>query len=103
MQLNTASERYCPVRPTKCMAILGVLALACCVSLGGYPERAAKPSASARERERLVYPAARKSDQVDDYHGVKVADAYRWLEEPRSAETRAWVEAQVKLTTSYLE
>lgn len=48
------------------------------------------------------YPVARKSDQVDDYHGVKVADPYRWLEDLDSEETRKWVEEQNKLTFAYL-
>ncbi|MFZ0731742.1 MAG: prolyl oligopeptidase family serine peptidase [Candidatus Sulfotelmatobacter sp.] len=51
----------------------------------------------------LVYPTAKKVDQVDDYHGVKVADPYRWLEDTDSAETKDWVEAENKLTFSYLE
>ncbi|HYV82798.1 MAG TPA: prolyl oligopeptidase family serine peptidase, partial [Pyrinomonadaceae bacterium] len=49
------------------------------------------------------YPPARKSDQTDDYHGVKVADPYRWLEDLDSAETRAWVEAENKLAFGFLE
>src|SRR5262245_55237188 len=49
------------------------------------------------------YPIAKKSDVVDDYHGVKVPDPYRWLENPDSAETRAWIEAEDKLTFSYLQ
>jgi len=52
---------------------------------------------------RLHYPVTRSTDQTDDYHGVKVADPYRWLEDDNSAETKAWVEEQNKLTFSYLE
>src|SRR5690349_24063872 len=48
------------------------------------------------------YPPARKSDQVDVYHGIRVADPYRWLEDLDSEETRQWVEAENKLTFSYL-
>ena len=51
----------------------------------------------------LVYPQARRGDQVDDYHGVKVADPYRWLEDTDSAETHAWVEAENKVTFGYLD
>ena len=48
------------------------------------------------------YPVARKGDQVDDYHGVKVADPYRWLEDLDSEETRRWVEEENKQTFAYL-
>src|SRR5215212_1231049 len=51
----------------------------------------------------ITYPVARKGDQTDDYHGVKVADPYRWLEDLDSPETRAWVEAENKLTFGFLE
>lgn len=50
----------------------------------------------------ISYPSARKSDQVDDYHGVKVADPYRWLEDLDSEETRNWVEAENRLTFAFL-
>ena len=52
---------------------------------------------------KLNYPAAPTSNQVDDYHGTKVADPYRPLEDPDSAPTRAWIDAENKLTFGYLE
>ncbi len=50
----------------------------------------------------FVYPETTKTDHVDDYHGTKVADPYRWLEDANSPETKAWVEAENKLTFDYL-
>ena len=50
----------------------------------------------------ITYPGTRKVDTVDDYHGTKIADPYRWLEDDHSAETKAWVDAQNKVTQQYL-
>jgi prolyl oligopeptidase len=57
---------------------------------------------AAQTAKKLVYPESKKVDQVDDYHGVKVADPYRWLEDLDSADTHDWVEAQNKVTFAYL-
>lgn len=64
---------------------------------------AAETSASNASPTRLSYPVARKTDHVDVYHGETVADPYRWLEDENSPETAAWVEAENKVTFSYLE
>lgn len=68
-------------------------ALILCLITAGITQQMIKPN---------NYPPARKSDQVDDYHGVKVADPYRWLEDLDSEETRNWVEAENKLSFGYL-
>ncbi|MFV0442742.1 MAG: prolyl oligopeptidase family serine peptidase [Planctomycetaceae bacterium] len=50
-------------------------------------------------------PATRQGEQVDDYHGVRIADPYRWLETDvrESPDVAAWVEAQNKHTNAFLE
>jgi prolyl oligopeptidase len=51
----------------------------------------------------ITYPQTRKGDVVEVLHGHKIADPYRWLEDPNSPETAAWVEAENKVTFAYLE
>ena len=38
---------------------------------------------------------------MDDYHGTKVADPYRWLEDTDSPETLQWVEAENRVSREY--
>ena len=71
-----------------------VSALLCAIAIPAVAQTNATP---------LVYPKAKTVDQVDDYHGTKVADPYRWLEDTDSADTHNWVEAENKLTFSYLD
>ena len=54
-------------------------------------------------RAGLAYPVTRTTNQVDIYHGIAVADPYRWLEDDNSPETKAWVTAQNRLTFGYLK
>lgn len=55
------------------------------------------------QKSKLTYPITKKDNTVDTYFGVKVADPYRWLENDTTKETAAWVKAQNKVTSSYLE
>jgi len=47
-------------------------------------------------------PLTRTVDHVDDYHGTKVPDPYRWLEDAADPEVRAWVDAQNRSTEAFL-
>jgi len=48
-------------------------------------------------------PTTKKVDQTDVYFGTSVADPYRWLEDDNSADTKAWVTEQNKVTFAYLD
>lgn len=63
---------------------------------GGNPENEV-------EMVQLTYPETRKDQVVDDYFGTPVDDPYRWLEDDMSEETANWVEAQNKVTRSFID
>lgn len=53
-------------------------------------------------QQQIEYPKAKKGDVVDDYHGTKVADPYRWLEDADGQDTKAWVEAENQITYDFI-
>ncbi len=61
----------------------------------------ASPGGETKSADGPNYPAARRVAQVDVYHGVQVADPYRWLEEMDSEETRSWMKAEDDLTVGF--
>ncbi|NRR30503.1 S9 family peptidase [Oxalobacteraceae bacterium] len=72
--------------------LIGVLA-----GLGGQAMAQTCPAGAP-----VTYPLSKTVEQKDNYHGVAIADPYRWLEDANSDETHAWVVAQNKLTQDYL-
>jgi prolyl oligopeptidase len=52
---------------------------------------------------QLKYPSTKKVDTINEYFGTKVEDPYRWLEDDKSDETKAWVTEQNKISFGLLE
>ncbi len=57
---------------------------------------------SAASGQKYDYPKPQRGTQVDNFHGTTVADPYRWMEDTESADTRSWIDAENRLTNSYL-
>jgi prolyl oligopeptidase len=57
----------------------------------------------ARPQNPGPAPATLKKPVVDEYHGVKVSDDYRWLENWDDPAVRAWSDAQNQRTRNYLD
>ena len=85
------------MNPFKYVAVTGTIAILAVGGATAYGQ--AEPSAD----QPLVYPKTKTVDVVDDYHGTKVADPYRWMEDLDSPQIKQWVETQNKVTFSYLE
>ncbi|MEZ4949632.1 MAG: prolyl oligopeptidase family serine peptidase [Saprospiraceae bacterium] len=52
----------------------------------------------------VTYPDIKKDTSVvDDYHGRKISDPYRWLEDDNGEDKKSWVQAENKVTNAYLE
>jgi prolyl oligopeptidase len=56
--------------------------------------------------DRITLPLAPETEKipvVDDYFGTKITDDYRWLEDAKSTETRAYLDQQIAYTDRYLK
>lgn len=62
-------------------------------------------SSAYSQEGNLVYPSTKTVEQVDDFHGTKVEDPYRWLEDDvrENKDVAAWVAAQNEVTFGYLK
>lgn len=59
--------------------------------------------ATTVKEKTYSYPAARRCEHIDIYHGTEVADPYRWLETADSDERTDWITGQVSLANEYLQ
>jgi len=86
--------RPAAARPSMLRARLGVAV--CTLVLGA-------AAAGAQPAKALKYPATRTVKHVDDYHGTKVPDPFRWLEDDTASAVKAWVGEENKVTFGYLD
>ena len=59
-------------------------------------------NAQVQHKAPIQYPETRKGTQTDVYFGTSVSDPYRWLEDDRADDTKAWVEQENTVTNNYL-
>ncbi len=51
----------------------------------------------------VTYPVSESIDHIDTYHGIEVADPYRWLEDLDGDKTAQWVAEQNAVAQPFLE
>jgi prolyl oligopeptidase len=78
---------------------LAALLVACATSTSSSP----RAQNTAPAIESIHYPPAARGSVVDDYHGTKVPDPYRWFEDPSARATQDWVAAENAISQPYLE
>jgi prolyl oligopeptidase len=77
------------------------LVLAVMIGWGGL---CAAQSIHGRDGITLPSPPPVESDPVtDNYFGTKITDSYRWLEDAKSTQTRAFIDTQNAYTSRYLK
>jgi prolyl oligopeptidase len=78
----------------KASARLVLIALAAAVTIPVW--------AASTPPQKLVYPVAHRDSTVDTYFGTSVPAPYQWMEDLTNPKLHKWVEAENKLTESYL-
>ncbi len=96
------SGAWPPARALLPLVLLALLSGCAGPTTRDAPERGAR-TVPTSGRSVPAYPATRRVEQTDVFHGTAVADPWRWLEALESPEVHQWVEAQNAVTVPYLE
>lgn len=73
-----------------------------CLGIAACAVLSANAAFAQDSMQKISYPQAKKIETVYELHGTKISDPFSWLENTDAPETRAWIEAQNKLTFDYL-
>ncbi|WP_411360891.1 prolyl oligopeptidase family serine peptidase [Pseudidiomarina sp. YC-516-91] len=87
----------------KWLSVLSVAVLAACSPQEQASNDVELSKEATMAANQLTYPTTFRGNVTDNYFGTVVADPYRWLEDDRSVDTEAWVQAQNEVTFKYLE
>ena len=91
MRLMQRMTAFCTI------AVLGILS-------GGsaHASDTAKTIEGRNGIELPAPPATATGTVTEDFHGTEIKDPYRWLEDAKSPQTRAWIDSQIRYTEEYL-
>jgi prolyl oligopeptidase len=67
-----------------------------------FPIFAQAQKTNTLQKMAITYPETKKENIKDTYFGTVVEDPYRWLEDDRAEDTKAWVKAENAVTQKYL-
>jgi prolyl oligopeptidase len=67
-----------------------------------FPTFAQAQKTNTLQKMTITYPETKKENIKDTYFGTVVEDPYRWLEDDRAEDTKAWVKAENAVTQKYL-
>jgi prolyl oligopeptidase len=95
-------SRYSPLSIVVIAAAAVAIGVACATAGESSTVAVQEQPVEKPVEKQSPYPESKRGDVVDDYHGTKVPDPYRWLEDPDAPDTVAWVQAQNKVTFDWL-
>jgi prolyl oligopeptidase len=87
------------------LLLAGVAVLGVALAAGRMSDADSNVGSGSGKDKPIIYPETRRGEDSDEFHGVTVADPYRWLEADvrESEEVAAWVKEQNKVARAFLD